>query len=99
MNLKAQPGDVKAQPDNVKAQAGGARAQAGNVPEPDERSTDRLLEAGGDLPLPHERAVGAVPVPDDGASWPLGPLFMILLSASGLGFTVYLLLATRRRAS
>jgi hypothetical protein len=97
VNVKAQPGNVKAQPSNVKAQAGGVRAQADNVTAQDERDTDRLLEAGGDLPLPHEPPAGTVPPPDDGGSWPLRPLFVILLSAGVLGFAVYRLAS--RRAS
>jgi hypothetical protein len=52
-----------------------------------------LLDAGGNLPLPDKGAFGDdASTPDDGRSWPLGPVAAILLSTGLLVFSVHRLI-------
>jgi hypothetical protein len=55
----------------------------------------KLLEAGGDLPLPDKSTVATVSPPDGGRSWPWGPATVILLSSGLLAFLIYRLIATK----
>ncbi len=55
----------------------------------------KLLEAGGDLPLPDTSTVVTVSPADGGRSWPWGPATAILLSSGLLVFLIYRLIATK----
>jgi hypothetical protein len=55
----------------------------------------KLLEAGGDLPLPDKSTVVTVSPPDGGGTWPWGPATVILLSSGLLAFLIYRLIATK----
>ena len=55
----------------------------------------KLLEAGGDLPLPDKSTVVTVSPPDGGRSWPWGPATEIFLSSGLLAFLIYRLIATK----
>ncbi len=61
----------------------------------DQEPRQKLLEAGGDLPLPDKPTVVAVSSPDSGRSWPWGPATVILLSSGLLAFLTYRLIATK----
>ena len=52
----------------------------------------KLLEAGGDLPLPDKSTVSPL---DGGRSWPWGAATVILLSSGLLAFLIYRLIATK----
>jgi hypothetical protein len=55
----------------------------------------KLLEAGGDLPLPNKATVVTVSPPGGDRSWPWGPATVILLSSGVLAFLIYRLIATK----
>src|ERR671917_505318 len=59
----------------------------------DPERRQKLLEAGGDLPLPDKSTVVTVSPPDGGRSWPWGPATVILLSSGLLVFLIYRLIA------
>ena len=61
----------------------------------DSEPRQKLLEAGGDLPLPDKSTVVTVSPPDGGRSWPWGPATVILLSSGLLAFLIYRLMATK----
>jgi hypothetical protein len=58
-------------------------------------SQKKLLEAGGDLPLPDNSTVVPVPPSHRGHSWPWGPATVILLSSGLLVFLIYRLITTK----
>ncbi len=61
----------------------------------DPERRQKLLEAGGDLPLPDKSTVVTASPPDGGGSWPWGPTTGILLSSGLLAFLIYRLIATK----
>lgn len=61
----------------------------------DSGSRQKLLEAGGNLPLPDTSTVVAVSSIDEGRSWPWGPVTVILLSSALLAFLIYRLIVTK----
>jgi hypothetical protein len=61
----------------------------------DPEPRQKLLEAGGDLPLPDKSTVVTVPPPDGGRSWPWGPATVILLSSGLLALLIYRLIASK----